>query len=189
MTRRDLPNLISVLRIVLVVPVTLLLWQERFTEALYLFALAGFSDALDGYLAKRYGWTSWLGGLLDPLADKLLLVACYFTLGWLGLLPVWLVAAVLARDLIIVAGATAYHFWIARLEADPTLLSKLNTLAQIVLVLAVVFNQAVVSTVLLPLTDALVYIVACTTLLSGTWYVVSWSRRARRTIHPHKESA
>lgn len=188
MTRRDLPNLISVLRIVLVVPVTLLLWQERFTEALYLFALAGFSDALDGYLAKRYGWTSWLGGLLDPLADKLLLVACYFTLGWLGLLPVWLVVAVLARDVIIVAGATVYHFRIARLEADPTLLSKFNTLAQIALVLAVVFNQAI-SIALLPLTTALVYIVACTTLLSGTWYVVSWSRRAWRATHPYKESA
>ncbi len=188
MTRRDLPNLISVLRIVLVVPVTLMLWQERFTAALYLFALAGFSDALDGYLAKRYGWTSWLGGLLDPLADKLLLVACYFTLGWLGLLPVWLVAAVLARDIIIVAGATAYHFWIARLEADPTLLSKLNTLAQIVLVLAVVFNQAV-NIELQVFDNALIYIVACTTLLSGAWYVVSWSRRAWRISRPHKESA
>lgn len=188
MTRRDLPNLISVLRIVLVVPVTLLLWRENYSAALYLFALAGFSDALDGYLAKTYGWTSWLGGLLDPLADKLLLVACYFTLGWLGLLPVWLVAAVLARDAIIVAGATVYHFRIARLEADPTLISKLNTLAQIVLVLAVVFNQAV-SIDLHVLTDTLIYIVACTTLLSGAWYVVSWSRRAWRVTRPRKESA
>lgn len=184
MTRRDLPNLISVLRIVLVVPVTLLLWQEHFTEALYLFAIAGFSDALDGYLAKRYGWTSWLGGLLDPLADKMLLVACYFTLGWQGLLPVWLVVAVLARDVIIVAGATAYHFFVARLEADPTLLSKINTLAQIVLVLAVVFNQAI-SISLQAFTDALIYIVACTTVLSGAWYVVSWSRRARRVTRAH----
>lgn len=188
MTRRDLPNLISILRIVLVVPVTLLLWRERYTEALYLFAFAGFSDALDGYLAKRYGWTSWLGGLLDPLADKLLLVACYFTLGWLGLLPVWLVAAVLARDIIIVVGATVYHFWIARLEADPTLLSKINTLAQIVLVLAVVFNQAA-DIALHPITNALIYVVACTTLLSGAWYVVSWSRRAWRAVHSNKESA
>lgn len=188
MTRRDLPNLISALRIVLVVPVTVLLWQARFSEALYLFVLAGFSDALDGYLAKRYGWTSWLGGILDPLADKLLLIACYLTLGWHGLLPVWLVAAVLARDLIIVAGATAYHFWIARLEADPTLLSKLNTLAQIVLVLIVVINQAS-GIALMPLADTLVYIVAFTTLLSGAWYVMTWSRRAWRATRPDKESA
>lgn len=188
MTRRDLPNLISMLRIVLVAPVTWLLWQGRYTEALYLFALAGFSDALDGYLAKHYGWTSWLGGLLDPLADKLLLVACYFTLGWQGLLPVWLVAAVLARDIIIVAGATLYHWCIARLEADPTLLSKINTLAQIVLVLAVVFNQAV-SVELHALTNALIYFVAGTTVLSGAWYVISWTRRAWCATHPHKESA
>ncbi len=188
MTRRDLPNLISTLRIVLVVPVTLLLWRERYSGALYLFALAGFSDALDGYLAKRYGWTSWLGGLLDPLADKLLLVACYFTLGWLGLLPVWLVVAVLARDIIIVAGATAYHFRIARLEADPTLLSKLNTLAQIVLVLAVVFNQAV-NISLQTFNHTMIYLVVCTTLLSGGWYVFTWSRRAWYATRPHKESA
>jgi len=188
MTRRDLPNLISVLRIVLVVPVTLLLWQEHYTEALYLFAFAGFSDALDGYLAKRYGWTSWLGGLLDPLADKLLLVASYFTLGWLGFLPVWLVVAVLARDVIIVAGATAYHFWVARLEADPTLLSKLNTLAQIVLVLAVVFDE-VMHASLQPFILALIYSVAATTLLSGGMYVFSWSRRAWRVSRQDKDSA
>lgn len=188
MTRRDLPNLISILRIVLVIPVTLLLWRAQFGEALYLFAFAGFSDALDGYLAKRYGWTSWLGGLLDPLADKLLLVASYFTLGWLGLLPVWLVVAVLARDVIIVAGATAYHFWIARLEADPTLLSKLNTLGQIVLVLTVVFNE-VMHTSLQPLILTLIYSVAATTLLSGGMYVISWSRRAWRVSHQHKDRA
>ncbi len=188
MTRRDLPNLISALRIVLVVPVTLLLGSERFTEALYLFATAGFSDALDGYLAKRYGWTSWLGGVLDPLADKLLLVACYFTLGWLSLLPAWLVVLVLARDAIIVAGATVYHFRIARLEATPTPLSKFNTLAQIVLVLAVVFNR-VLSIPPHPLTHALIYIVACTTLLSGAGYVCAWGRRAWQSTRPIKRSA
>lgn len=187
MTRRDLPNVISVLRIVLVIPVAWLLWHERFMQALYLFVIAGCSDALDGYLAKRNGWTSWLGGILDPLADKLLLVASYFTLGGLGLLPLWLVVAVLARDAIIVAGATAYHFWVARLEADPTPLSKLNTLAQIVLVLAVVFNE-VVDLALQPLISALIYAVAMTTLGSGAMYIIAWSRRAWRVKQADKES-
>lgn len=177
MTRRDLPNIISVLRVVLVIPVAWLLWHQQFVYALYLFAVAGCSDALDGYLAKRNGWTSWLGGILDPLADKLLLVASYFTLGGLGLLPWWLVVVVLARDVIIVVGATAYHFWIARLEADPTPLSKLNTLAQIVLVLTVVFNQVVAGS-LQPLISALIYAVTITTVTSGVLYVIAWSRRA-----------
>ena len=185
MTRRDLPNLISALRMVLVIPITVLLLRERYTEALYLFAAAGLSDALDGWLAKHYGWTSWLGGHLDPMADKLLLVASYLALGWLSLLPLWLVAAVLTRDVVIVAGAFAYHFWIARLEADPTLLSKLNTLAQILLVLVVVFKQAM-HVALGPLIATLIYVVTFTTMLTGVLYVWSWGRRAWRVAHARR---
>ncbi|MDE2089174.1 MAG: CDP-alcohol phosphatidyltransferase family protein, partial [Gammaproteobacteria bacterium] len=110
MTRRDLPNLISVLRMLLVLPVVALLMTEHYREALLLFGLAGLSDALDGFLAKRYGWTSRLGAVLDPLADKILLVSSYIALGWLRLLPLWLVAAVIVRDLVIVIGAAVY--WI-----------------------------------------------------------------------------
>lgn len=187
MTRRDLPNLISALRIALVIPFAWMLWHKQFVHALYLFAIAGCSDALDGYLAKRNGWTSWLGGILDPLADKLLLVASYFTLGGLGLLPWWLVLTVMTRDAIIVAGATAYHFWIARLEAEPTPLSKLNTLAQIVLVLTIVFNQ-VVDTSLRPFISALIYAVTFTTVSSGILYVIAWGRRAWRIKRTSRES-
>lgn len=187
MTRRDLPNIISVLRIVLVIPCAWLLWHKQFVHALYLFAVAGCSDALDGYLAKRNGWTSWIGGILDPLADKLLLMASYFTLGGLGLLPWWLVITVMARDVVIVAGATVYHFWVARLEADPTPLSKLNTLAQIVLVLTVVFNQ-VVEVSLQAVIRALIYAVTLTTVTSGVLYVVAWSRRACQVKCVSRES-
>ena len=105
MNARDIPNIISVLRIVLVVPIIVLMLEQQFAAALLLFFVAGLSDGLDGYLAKRNNWGSRLGSILDPLADKLLLISSYVALGWLGLIPVWLVAVVLIRDIVIVSGA------------------------------------------------------------------------------------
>ena len=104
MGREDIPNLISVLRIFLSVPVVWMLLEQRFDIALILFAIAGVSDGLDGFLAKHYGWQSRLGGLLDPMADKILLVSSYVSLALLGLIPVWLMLLVILRDLVIVTG-------------------------------------------------------------------------------------
>ncbi len=167
------------MRMLLVAPIIYFLLERRYGLALSIFAVAGVSDALDGFLAKRYAWTSWLGGILDPLADKLLLMASYICLAWLSLLPVWLVVLVLVRDAVIVIGALCYHYLIAPLRADPSCLSKINTVAQIALVLLVIFNQAI------PWLDAQwimasVYFVAATTLLSGVIYIWQWARRARK---------
>ena len=137
MKARDIPNVITAFRFLLVAPVVVLLLQERFTAALIVFGVAGFSDGLDGFLAKRYNWRSRLGGIMDPLADKLLLVSSFVTLGWLGLIPAWLVLLVILRDLVIVAGAAFYHLRIEQFEAEPSIASKLNTATQILLVLAV----------------------------------------------------
>ena len=171
-----IPNLITVFRFLLVPPIVLLLLREQFGLALLLFLLAGLSDGLDGYLAKHFGWSSRLGGLMDPLADKLLLVSCYITLGGLGVIPVWLVAVVVARDLIILAGAVVYHLRIAALEAEPSVISKINTLAQILLVLVALGGK--VGLVPLVWLDYLVYTVLATTLLSGADYVWTWGWRA-----------
>lgn len=184
MKPRDIPNLITVLRILLTVPVTWLLLERQYSWALLLFAAAGISDGLDGYLAKRYRWESRLGSLLDPLADKALLVLSYVALGWVGLIPLWLVGLVILRDLVIVSGALYYHFQVERLEAAPSLVSKLNTLVQIMLVISVVCDAGP-----LPLSDWLVdglmWAVVGTTLLSGVSYVVVWTRRAKsRGWHP-----
>ena len=178
MKRSDIPNLITVMRIVLVVPVSWSLLRQVFGLALGLFFVAGVSDGLDGFLAKHYGWSSRLGALLDPLADKALLVACYASLAWIGLLPVWLLVLVVARDVVIVAGAVVYNYRIRRLEAQPTLISKLNTLLQILLVLLVIVQQ------LAPWVDevwvrGLIYAVTVSVVWSGLDYVVTWSRRAR----------
>ncbi|OGT20510.1 MAG: hypothetical protein A2V90_05605 [Gammaproteobacteria bacterium RBG_16_57_12] len=177
MNRRNIPNIITIVRILLVGPVVMLLQHEYYLAALLLFAVAGASDAVDGYLAKRYGWNSRLGSILDPLADKLLLVSTYLMLGWLGQLPLWLVAAVLVRDIVIVLGAVGYYALIGRYDLAPTLISKFNTLVQIVLPLMVLVDQGVWT---LPETwvNRMMDIVVATTVLSGVHYVWSWGRRA-----------
>ena len=178
MHRRDIPNLITFFRILLVAPVAATLAEERYDWALALFAVAGASDGLDGFLARRFGWMSRLGALLDPLADKLLMIASFVTLAWLGALPWWLAAAVVARDLVIVGGAIAYHRVMGRVEMEPTPWSKLNTFLQIVYVLAVVagLEWGVVPAQWLA---AFAWLVLAGIVVSGADYVVRWSARAR----------
>lgn len=174
---RHIPNIISILRILLVIPVVMLLLERQYGSALVLFFVAGVSDGIDGFLAKHFGWQSRLGSILDPLADKLLLVCSFLTLGWLGLIPFALVVAVMLRDLIIVLGAMLYHFRFGRFEMQPTRVSKTNTFFQIVLVLAVVFFHGEFADIPL-IVEVLVYIVWATTLISGANYVWIWGRRA-----------
>ncbi|PWV65946.1 cardiolipin synthase [Plasticicumulans acidivorans] len=176
---RHLPNLITVLRILLVPPLLWLLLHERFTPALLLFVLAGVSDALDGALAKGFGWTSRLGGILDPIADKLLLVGCFLVLGLGGELPLWLMVLVIGRDLLIIIGAVAYQWLIEDLQAAPTWVSKCNTLAQLTLIFALLLNHGAWT---LPplLLHLLIYVTALLTLWSGFDYVQRWGRKARQ---------
>jgi cardiolipin synthase len=176
--RRDIPNLITFGRILLVPPIVWLLLHGEYGWCLVLFGVAGLSDGLDGFLAKRYDWTSRLGGLLDPIADKLLLISCFVALGYLGLIPVWAVALILVRDVVIVSGAVAYHFRVARLEASPSWVSKVNTVLQISLVLLVIYDQAFPG---LPpyFLEILLIMVVIATVWSGVDYVTTWSRRAK----------
>jgi len=174
---RDLPNLISLLRLLAVMPVLYLLLEREFGWALPLFAAAGFSDGLDGFLAKHYGWQSHLGGILDPLADKVLLVACFLVLGTLGLIPAWLMSAVVFRDLLIVGGAVLYNYRVEEVEAAPTLMSKLNTVLQILLVVLVITDAGPMP---LPgwVMQTLIWSCLTTVLVSGSQYVWIWSRKA-----------
>ncbi len=180
MTRRDLPNIISVLRLLIVIPLIYMLLRENYRMALVLFAVAGISDALDGYIAKRYSWTSRVGSILDPVADKTLLVCTYVTLGVSDHLPVWLVLVVILRDLVIFTGALAYHFLIGKYELRPTLLSKINTFAQIILALAVVMSMDVFQ-IPRELIQLMIYIVLATTVISGVDYLFNWGYQAVRS--------
>ncbi len=179
MTRRDIPNLITLLRILLVPPFLFALWKGDYWVALALFLVAGASDGLDGFLAKRYDWGTRFGSILDPIADKLLLVGAFLALTWMGRIPLWLAIVVLGRDVLIVLGAVAYHFWIGRYRLDPAGLSKINTLIQIVLVLVVIITAATGKTpVGEQLTTWLIYITMVTTVISGVHYTFVWGRRA-----------
>jgi cardiolipin synthase len=175
---RDIPNLLTILRFFFAPVIVYFLLQRQFGAALILFAVAGFTDGLDGFLAKHYNWQSRLGSLLDPLADKVLLLTAMVCLAWLELIPWWLFAAVILRDLVIVAGALTYHFRVEPLEAAPTFISKLNTLVQILLVILVVADAGPLD-LPGPLVQVLVWATLATTVLSGVDYVVVWNRLAR----------
>lgn len=177
MKARDIPNLICIVRILLVPPVVVLMLRGDFALALALFAVAGASDGLDGYLARRFDWRSRLGAILDPLADKLLMAATYITLSWLALLPWWLVVLVLGRDVVIISGSVAFHRFVSDIELAPSSISKANTLFQILLVLLV---MALMIGLSLPsgVVSVMIALVTTTTLLSGGHYVWSWSKLA-----------
>ncbi|MDH5435426.1 MAG: CDP-alcohol phosphatidyltransferase family protein [Gammaproteobacteria bacterium] len=182
---RELPNLISIVRIILVVPIVYTLIKGMYDMALTLFVIAGISDGVDGFLAKHFGWVTRLGGILDPLADKILLISCYVVLGWQGDIPVWLVAAVIIRDVIIVTGGIVYHFKIEVVEALPSIISKINTFMQIIVVVAVMVNHGLwdMPSIMLAM---LFYITLVTTLASGFDYVWRWSARAVQVMKGKK---
>jgi cardiolipin synthase len=174
---RHLPNLICLARILLVWPVLVALQSGQHLLALVLFTIAAISDGLDGYLAKRFGWISALGKVIDPLADKLLLVSVFVTATWLGLVPWWLTAAAVSRDVMIGVGAIIFRLWFGPLRGRPTIISKINTLMQLGYLCAVMLRAAVG---VLPeeVVDALAVITFVTTVLSGADYLSAFTRRA-----------
>lgn len=174
---RQLPNVISSLRILLIVPIAFSLAGRRFTEVLWLFGIAAVSDGVDGFLARRFGWQTELGGMLDPVADKLMLATAFVMLAVLGLSPKWLSASVIARDGIIVLGAVSYRVLLGPVPARPTGISKVNTVCQILYVLDVIAASLVGwPPPWVTLTcGALAFV---TVVVSGIDYVLVYGRRA-----------
>jgi cardiolipin synthase len=174
---RHLPNLICLLRILLVWPLLASIEQGAYGRTLALFLVAAVSDGLDGYLAKRFGWTSALGKILDPVADKLLLVSLFLLLTWLGLVPRWLTVFAVGRDVLIALGAVSFRIGWGPVRGRPLPISKLNTLLQLLYVLAVITRAALgfpPSGVL----DALAVLTLASIFLSGYAYVREFLRRA-----------
>ena len=180
----SIPNFISIGRL-LCVPLTVwLILDGHMTGAFWLFVAAGLSDAIDGFIAKRFNATTELGGYLDPIADKALLVSVYVTLGLTGWLEDWLVILVVFRDLLILGGAILYHMVTQSLAMQPLYVSKINTVCQIALVIGILASAGL-DIELEWLVRILVYVVAATTFISGAAYVVTWSRRAA-TLEDHR---
>jgi cardiolipin synthase len=173
----QIPNFVSSLRILLTIPIACSLLQHQFITTLGLFAVAALSDAADGFLAKRFGWQSAAGGILDPAADKLLLATVFITLAVLRLVPLWLMAAAVARDIVIVLGAVAYRAYVGPVPARPTVVSKLNTLSQIALILAIIGREQFgePSTWIITGLGALTF---ATVAVSGLDYVLRYGRSA-----------
>ena len=161
----------------LIWPIVAALEQGEDLTALALFVLAGVSDGLDGYLAKRFNWVSEFGKLLDPLADKLLLVIVYVEAAWLGLAPWWLTAAVVARDVFIGLGALVYRLWFGPLRGRPTVASKINTGMQLLYLITAILNAAA-GFPPIEVLSALALIVFVTTVFSGLNYLTTFTRRA-----------
>jgi len=181
---KHLPNALTITRLVLIFPFLFKLHQGAYTYAFYIFLLAGFTDGLDGWLARSFKWQSFFGSFLDPLADKMLIVSSFISLACLGRLPWWLFVLVLLRDLTISLGVLAW-FWLIRrrLDFDPTFISKINTLLQLILVTLCLFELAFFS---LPnwVSIALITLTALTSSISYIDYVWTWSQRAWANPQP-----
>ncbi len=187
MTWSQIPNVISLLRILLVVPTGWLLWSAYYPQALILMAIAGASDALDGALARRYQWSSDFGAAIDPIADKLLVIVMLVIFTMQGHIPLWLAVVVIARDVIILGGAGVYWLLFKEIEMSPTFASKANTASQIITVLLVLLGLCGfgwLSEIVLILLDPWVfYILAALGVGSGVDYVITWSSKAWRKAH------
>lgn len=174
-----IPNALTFLRILLVVPFAISLWTAEYRLALLIFFIAAVTDALDGFLARACDWRTRLGAIADPLADKALLIAAYLMLTVTGILPYWLFWLVLGRDLLIIGGGLVYHYGIGRFEMQPSLPGKFNTLIQILVALAIIVLLA--DFPMLPwILEVGIVVVAASTVISGVHYVVVWGMKAWR---------
>ncbi|MFO7785617.1 MAG: CDP-alcohol phosphatidyltransferase family protein [Thermodesulfobacteriota bacterium] len=167
-----IPNLITTLRIILTPIFIIYLLDEQFVVALVVFVICVVSDGLDGFLARVLKQKSALGALLDPIADKLILVSTFVSLSVMGAVPVWLTVTVLSRDVLISLGVAALHIYRVEIRIRPSVLSKITTCCQFATVAAVLVSKFV----LMPeaLYDWLFGLTAAATIASGLHYMQAW---------------
>lgn len=181
-----LPNAISFARIVLVLPTAWLLWNGSYVQALVLMSIAGASDAVDGWLARRLNSVSELGAALDPVADKLLVAAMFIIFTIQGHLPLWLALIVLGRDLFIFGGAVIYRMLFGDIELNPTVISKANTAVQIAALLLLLLSLCqfgMISDIAAELVEPYCFVLlALLGIGSGIDYVYTWGARSLRRV-------
>jgi cardiolipin synthase len=178
MMLNNIPNALTIMRLFLIAPFLIFLYQQCYVQAFYVFILAGFTDALDGWLARSFHWQSTFGSLADPIADKLLITSSFIALALIGQLPWWLCLLVFLRDLTISFGALAWYWFIGRkIVFTPTYLSKINTVLQLALVTLCLFDLAF-SMTSPDLHNIFLILTALTTSCSYAQYVWVWGRKA-----------
>lgn len=168
-------NMITIVRLLLVPAVIYWLLSGEWRLAFAGFVIAGVSDAIDGYIARRFNQHSRLGAYLDPIADKLLLVSVFVVLGMLGELPLWLVVAAVSRDALIVGAVLLASLMATPLEMKPLMVSKANTAFQIVLA-SVVLAELAFGMDFGALRPALIVLCGLLTVASAGAYLLAWSR-------------
>ena len=167
------PNLVTLLRLLLAPFVAFAILNGLYRRAIVLFFVAGITDVIDGLLARRMGESTRVGAYLDPIADKALLVSIYVTLGFSNHLPAWLVIAVVSRDIVII-GAFILSWMLSRpVPVYPLLVSKANTLSQIVLA-GLVLAELGLGLGLEPLVGILIWVTGALTILSAAAYFWGW---------------
>lgn len=170
-----IPNLITIMRFVLVPAVVLAMLNMRWDWAFAGFLVAGISDGVDGFIARRFNQHSKLGAYLDPMADKVLLVSVFVVMGFIGELPLWLVVTMVSRDALIICAVLLSTVMAHPVEMKPLYVSKANTAAQIVLA-AVVLGELALGLHLDPLRPALILLSGVLTVASAAAYLVAWLR-------------
>jgi len=170
-------NIISLARLLSVPVFVWLILIDETPAAFWLFLAAAISDAVDGIIAKTFNMQTNLGAYLDPIADKTLLVAAYIVLGGKDLLPLWVVIPVVSRDALIVGGALLFDKLTGKLNMEPILVSKLNTVMQLLLIIAAMLPSVFASPIA-PVVTLMSTAVLVTTLVSGAAYVYIWTMRA-----------
>ena len=175
-----LPNSLTISRLLLAVPLGILILREDFHWALGIGFLAGLTDALDGFFARRLGVFSRFGAALDPIADKILITVAFVCFAQVQLIPWYLAVAVIARDLIIVTGAACYYKLIGPFQFAATTLSKINMFVQISFCVLVLLAQVVpdIPQIVVTIASAAVLFIAAA---SGFDYVMSWAIKALQT--------
>ncbi|AVP99639.1 hypothetical protein C7S18_21760 [Ahniella affigens] len=176
---RHLPNLLSGLRLISALPIALLISTQRFGLALVVLAIAGTSDLLDGFLAKRFEWQSALGAWLDPAADKLLSLSVLLSLWQAGAVPLWFLAVALGRDLLLALGTLAYVALVGQLKPEPSVLGRSAVFALLSYLAFVLVDLG-----LTPVADRsllwMSWISASLALASSADYVLRFAERARQ---------
>ena len=182
-----LPNIISLFRVILVLPIAYFLYDEAWERSFILIFIAGISDAFDGFLARAFHWKSRLGSILDPLADKLLLGVLFISLSYKDIIPNWLMLLVLSRDSIILIGAIAYQMVTHKLNIAPLFSSKVNTALQIIFILLMMYHLAI-HPLSATLINTMQIAVALSTLISGMVYIICWTAYYKKHFSKNKEN-
>ncbi len=173
----NLPNLITISRLLLTPYIVWLLLIESYFLGFIFFLISGISDALDGFIAKRFNQKTLLGSYLDPIADKFLIVSAIVLLGYNGYVPIWLIIIIVSRDIAIFGAVIISWMLGANLRIEPLIISKINTFLQlfyIVMTFAVILNNEFLTELIFSIHDVTTYLIAVSTVLSWLFYLRVW---------------